>query len=239
MHRLDARIKFLLVVAFVILVAVTPSPGAVFLTSSAVLIFAGCLLAQIPIGYLLTRSAVVIPFSGLAALSYALGQPTGEVIWHFGPFGLTDYGVESAIILLIRAWIAVSVMILLVNTTPFDLLLKALRSLKIPTSLLLLLSFFYRYLYLLWDEAERLQRARNLRYFGGFWRRQISLLGYLVTSLFLRSYERAERVQQAMIARGWNGEVHLTHSQTMATADVFVLICGALLLLGLWLLRTL
>jgi cobalt/nickel transport system permease protein len=79
--------------------------------------------------------------------------------------------------------------------------------LKIPAIFVLLLSFLYRYLYLLWDEAEQMQRARNLRYFGGRWSRQVSLLGRLAAALFLRSYERAERVQKAMISRGWTGEV--------------------------------
>jgi cobalt/nickel transport system permease protein len=223
--------------AFVILIAVTPAPGRFFLIVAFTALLTVCLLARIPFVYLLTRSAVVIPFTGFAAFSYALSQPAGEIVWQFGPFNITDIGLARSGILLMRAWIAVSAMILLVNTTTFDHLLRALRSLKIPPLFLLLLSFFYRYLYLLWDEAERLQRARNLRYFGGFWKRQAALLGHLVTSLFLRSYERAERVQMAMTARGWGGNVHFTKSPVLTVVDAGVLVGGAILILGLWLIR--
>ena len=236
-HRLDGRTKFLLAVAFVILIAVTPAPGRIFLVVAFSVLLSVCFIARIPLVYLLTRSAVVIPFTGFAAFSYVLSQPAGEIIWQFGPFSITDIGLARAGILLVRAWLAVGAMILLVNTTPFDHLLRALRSLKIPPLFILLLSFFYRYLYLLWDEAERLQRARNLRYFGGFWKRQTALLGHLVTSLFLRSYERAERVHKAMIARSWNGDVYFARSPVLTTMNVSVLVGGGILVLGLWLIR--
>jgi len=62
-------------------------------------------------------------------------------------------------------------------------------------------------------------------------------LGHLVTSLFLRSYERAERVQMAMTARGWEGDIHFVRSPVLTVTDIGVLIGGAILILGLWLIR--
>lgn len=198
LHRLDARAKLILIIALIILVAQVRHPGIGFILALIGLIIWLCLIARIPLDYLLLRSAVVLPFSGLATLSTAFSYDGG--------FTITQAGLHRTAALLLRSWIAVCFMILLINTTPFDRLLKALRSLKVPGIFVLLLSFLYRYLYLLWDEVERMQRARNLRYFGGRFGKQIPLLGRLAAALFLRSYERAERVQKAMMARGWTGE---------------------------------
>jgi cobalt/nickel transport system ATP-binding protein len=198
LHRLDARLKVPLVLLLVTLVALVQHPSLVLVLTLIGLISALCLLARIHLDYLLLRSAVVLPFSGFAAISLAFT--------YGGEWGLTEPGLHRAAAMMLRSWIAVCFMILLINTTPFDQLLRALRSLKVPSIFVLLLSFLYRYLYLLWDEIERMQRARNVRYFGGRWSEQTALLGRLAAALFLRSYERAERVQKAMISRGWTGE---------------------------------
>jgi len=171
-----------------------------------------CLIsARIPVSYLLVRSIVVIPFAGFAALSYMLTRSGGTIYWQSGTFAVTSEGLISAGLLMLRSWLAVSCMIVLVNTTTFDLILKAFRTFRLPPVLIMLLSFFYRYLYLIWDESERMQRARNLRYFGGKLNRQYSMIGNLVSSLFIRTYERTERVQMTMLSRGWDGSAaHMT-----------------------------
>jgi cobalt/nickel transport system permease protein len=229
LHRLDARIKLLLVLGLVILVAQVHPPGVIFVLALISLIVLMGLVARIPMDYLMLRSAVVLPFSGAAAISLA---------FTFGDsLALTEPGLHRAAALLLRSWIAVCFMILLINTTPFDRLLHALRSLKVPGVFVLLLSFLYRYLYLLWDELERMQRARNLRYFGGRWRNQAGLLGMLAAALFLRSYERAERVQMAMISRGWTGELATSGTAGLRRKDIMVLVTGGLLIIALWIIR--
>ena len=74
----------------------------------------------------------------------------------------------------------------------------------------MLLSFMYRYIFILTDEVLRMKQARDSRSFGGKWRWQIKTVGNMVGTLFLRSYERGERVYAAMAARGFNG-----HSRTL------------------------
>jgi len=239
LHRLDARTKLPLFGGLVILISVVPAPGVYFFLTLVTLICLFCYTAKIPAGYLLMRSAIIIPFTGFAAVSYALTISYGDVLWQWGPFELTTGGIHKSVILLLRAWLAVSLMILLVNTTPFDRLLASLRSFRVPPLFVLLLSFFYRYLYLLWDEGERMQRARNLRYFGGRWTAQVPILGRMVSTLFLRSYQRAERVQMAMLSRGWDGEVRVVRSQPLRNRDKLVLLVGVLLILLLWTIRNL
>jgi len=237
LHRLDARPKLLLVVSLVILIAQVRTPGLIFLLTLTALIGLSCLTARLPLDYLLLRSAVVFPFSGFAAISLAFTIDGAHPLWRWGSLAITETGLHRAAALMLRSWMAVCFMILLINTTPFDRLLRALRSVKIPSVFILLLSFLYRYLYLLWDEAERMQRARNLRYFGGQWAKQISLLGSIAAALFLRSYERAERVQKAMISRGWTGEEIMMRTGALSRKDLAALVTGGLLIIGLWMIR--
>jgi len=237
LHQLKARTKLLPALATIILIAVVPQPGIVFVAILIGLIIGLCVAAGIPLDYLLLRSAVVLPFSLFAALSLAFNANFAGTVWQWGPLALTAQGLNRAAALLLRSWLAVSLMIILINTTPFDRILRALRLLRIPELFVLLLSFFYRYLYLLWDERERMQRARDLRYFGGRWKQQCALAGHLASALFLRSYERAERVQKAMLARGWDGKTNFTARDTLPMQDWLVLIGGAIFLTFLWLIR--
>ncbi len=236
LHRLDARPKLLIILALVVTVAATQRPGLLFILSMIFLIVALCLISRIPLDYLLLRSAVVLPFTGFIALSLLLTTAGPREFWQWGPFTLSEYSLHLASALLLRSWIAVSLVILLVNLCSFDRILSALRSFKVPAIFVLLLSFLYRYLYLLWDERERLQRARDLRYFGGRWQERTRLLGYLAAALFVRSYERAERVQKAMAARGWNGEVKFV-LPAWPNENTLVLAVGALVISLLWLIR--
>ncbi|MBU1882216.1 cobalt ECF transporter T component CbiQ, partial [bacterium] len=164
-HGLDARVKVLFSFAFIIFIASLRASGFEFYLACLTLIAVCLIAARIPTVYLLTRSIVVIPFAGFAAISYMLTRTGGTTYWHSGPFAITSEGLIDASHLLARSWLAVSCMIILVNTTPFDQILKAFRTFRLHSILIMLLSFFYRYLYLLWDESERMQRARNLRYF--------------------------------------------------------------------------
>jgi cobalt/nickel transport system permease protein len=234
---MDARPKLLLTLALIVLVSATPQPGFCFICALLVLVLLLCLVARIPLDYLLLRSAVIVPFTGFAALSLALTTPAQGSLWEWGRLSLSEPGLRRAAALLLRSWVAVSLMIILINTCPFDRLLRAMRSLGLPGLFVMLLSFLYRYLYLLWDEIERLQRARNVRYFGGRWRSQAALAGNLAATLFLRSYERAERVQKAMAARGWNGEVDTRAREPWRRRERAILAAGGAFLALLWLIR--
>ena len=98
--------------------------------------------------------------------------------------------------------------LVLVNVTPFRTLLVAMRRLGMPRVLVATLQFMYRYLFVLTDELDRMAQARRSRTFrrsGG--RLDWGLLTGLIGLLFLRAFERGERVHAAMLARGWDGTI--------------------------------
>jgi cobalt/nickel transport system permease protein len=106
--------------------------------------------------------------------------------------------------ILIKNGLALLAMLVLAGTTPFPTMLVALRRLGVPPLLVATLQFMDRYRHVLLDELDRMATARRARTFR---RRTLpwSLLGGLIGMLFLRTFERAERVHGAMLARGWSG----------------------------------
>ena len=226
-HRLDPRLKLLAVLAFVLVVTTTP-PG----TWSSFALFAALatgavLVAQVPLIEGLKHSAVALPFAGMVAISLPFTQ-AGEVVWSWQPFGftlsITDAGLVLFATVVIKAWLSVMVSGLLVATTPFPDLLRAMRALRVPAVLTATISFMYRYLFVLVDEAMRLQTARAARSVGAGrtirWRARV--LGGMIGSLFIRSYERSERIYAAMLSRGFAGEVRTLTRLTWQARDTWV-----------------
>jgi cobalt/nickel transport system permease protein len=156
-----------------------------------------------------------LPFV-LAALPLVFtraGEPLGTV--SVGPMTLTisGEGLEAFATIAFKSWVSVQAALLLSLTTPFHDLIDALRELRLSRILVAIISFLYRYLDVLAGEASRMNRARTSRSAvvpgrrGGSLAWRASVTGNLVGSLFLRSYERSERIYGAMQARGFDGEL--------------------------------
>ncbi|MBN1579653.1 MAG: cobalt ECF transporter T component CbiQ [Anaerolineae bacterium] len=245
-HRLDPRLKLLAVLAFVIMTISMPPYAWLSLASLAGLILIAGWASCIPLLGILKRSAVVLPFAGLVAISLPFTQ-TGQVVWSGHLWGwelaITAEGLSSFILLMIRAWLSVLSSGLMIATTPFSDLLDAMRALHVPDVLITIISFMYRYLFVLVDEAQRLQVARQARSVGTgqtvWWRAKV--LGGMIGSLFIRSYERSERIYNAMLSRGggiaFDSATRLVRQTRLGwqAADTWASLgwCTALLVIGL------
>ncbi len=232
-HRLDPRVKVVTAVLLILLFNLTPAGAWPAYVLSLSLVAALSLIAEISPWFVLRRSAIVLPFA-LAAVTLLFttpGQPLGQlplVGWTISRPGLTRF-----LTILLKSSLSVQVAIVLAVTTHFADLLWALGSLRVPKLLVAIVSFMYRYLFVLADEAFRMQRARQARSAapagesgaGGSlaWRAQVT--GWMVGQLFLRSYERSERVYQAMAARGYQGEIRRLSPPPLTGQD---LVLGAL-----------
>jgi cobalt/nickel transport system permease protein len=164
----------------------------------------------------LARGAwVALPFA-LIALPLLFTRP-GEPIWTvtLGPLTLTitEEGLRDVLTIVAKSWLSVQVALLLAFTTPFPDLIDALRALRLPRVMVSIISFMYRYLAVLTDEAGRMNRAKAARSAivggrgGGSLRWRAGVTGSMVGALFLRSYERSERIYAAMLARGFQGQL--------------------------------
>jgi cobalt/nickel transport system permease protein len=236
-HQLDPRVKVLVALLFIISTALLPDGAWLAYMLSWILVIVAGLTAHIQPRFLVKRSLLVLPFL-LAAVTIIFTLP-GTVLWA-GPFGLTitDAGLERFFSILFRSWTSVQMAVLLTATTRFPDVLHALRHLKVPAILVSILAFMYRYLFVLADEVSRLLRARAARsarlptQHGGksvWWRAKIA--GNMVGQLLVRSLARSDRVYQAMLARGYRGELLTMNPHVMASLDWLVLWAALLLLL--------
>jgi cobalt/nickel transport system permease protein len=241
-HRLDPRVKVIAALAF-ILSNLLLRDGAWFAFAAALLTaISASLLAGLGAGYALKRSIIAIPFA-LAAFTTLFALP-GRPLWSgvFGPWELvvTDAGLLRFLSILVRSWLSVQMAILLVATTSFPDLLHALRHLRVPEVLVSIISFMYRYLFVLADEALRLLRAREARSArspntpgGGSIRWRAQTAGNMAGQLFLRSYDRSDRIFNAMMARGYTGQPLTLNPHKMKLPDWVALALAALVLLAL------
>jgi cobalt/nickel transport system permease protein len=128
--------------------------------------------------------------------------------------------------ILVRSWLSVQMAILLVGTTRFPDIVHALEHLRVPSILTTIIAFLYRYLFVLVDEVFRLLRAREARSAavagvraGGSVAWRAGVAGNMAGQLFLRSYERSDRVYNAMLARGYTGHLNTMNPHELQRVD--------------------
>lgn len=235
-HRADARLKIVVIFAAVLGIALLPVGAfAAYLVAWLALTAASIAAGLGPLR-LVRGSWVVLPFA-LVALPLLFTRE-GETVFAFslGPIDLsiTDTGIRDVLSIVLKSWLSVQAALLLTYTTPFSSIVDALRALRLPGIIVNIISFMYRYLAVLMDEAGRMSRGRQARSAaapkgrsGGSIRWRARVTGSMVGSLFIRSYERSERIYAAMLARGFDGTFR-TAAMAQPT-DRELLIFGAVL----------
>jgi cobalt/nickel transport system permease protein len=239
-HRLDPRIKVVATVTFILSNALLPDGSWLAFAVSWLLILLANDLSGLGLGFSLKRSFIVLPFVlvAITAIFSPLGEPLAE--WNLGFMTLipTSFGVRRFFSILIRSWLSVQMAIMLVSTTQFPDLIHAFEHLRLPRVLTTIIAFLYRYLFVLTDEAMRLLRARQARSaglpdrkYGGklIWRARVT--GSMAGQLFLRSYERSDRIYNAMLARGYSGHLRTLNPHSLTPGDWLTLILVMVLLL--------
>jgi cobalt/nickel transport system permease protein len=242
-HRLDPRVKVVVTVLFILSSVLLPDGAWLAFLLAWGLVLLVSALARLGLGYAFKRSFVALPFA-LAAVTAIFTLPGRPLFaWDLGPWHMmaTDAGLVRFATIVVRSWLSIQMAILLTATTQFPDLMHALHHLHVPRLLIAIISFMYRYLFVLTDEAMRLMRARearSARLKGGgggssiAWRAQVA--GNMAGQLFLRSYERSDRVYNAMLARGYDGQLLTINPHTMHLRDWMV---GALVIIILLLLQ--
>jgi cobalt/nickel transport system permease protein len=221
-----------LVVSLAMIVAITALPPGAwisYLLCLTSIVFIVGLSSVRPV-LIIKRSLVAIPFALVAfTLIFTIeGTPLTSVRLGNWSATATREGAIAFVSILIKAWLSVLVATLLVTTTKFPGVVAAMRSLRVPKVIVSVVSFMYRYIFVIADEALRLHRAREARSanprgesVGSIgWRAKV--LGGMIGSLFLRSYERSERIYSAMLSRGFDGELRTLRERKLSARDVLI-----------------
>ena len=232
-HHLDPRIKVVITIAFIISNALLPDGAWIAFALAWLFILIANAFSQLGVSFTFRRSFIALPFA-LAAITVLFsipGRPVASFHFLMWNFTVTDAGLLRFVSIVIRSWLSMQMAILLVAVTEFPKIIHALTHLRVPAIITTIISFLYRYLFVLTDEVLRLLRARQARSAasagqrsGGSmgWRARIA--GHMAGQLFLRSYERSDRIYNAMLARGYKGELMTIHPHHFQVRDW--LICG-------------
>lgn len=203
LHALDPRLKLLVYLPFVFLTALTDERGV-----AAAMLLTGLLLAgmgRLYGGKLLERLAVVNVFMALLWLTLPFSVE-GETIWRASVLRITREGVLLSLLITVKTNAIALFTIALPGTSTIIALTHAMLHLGMPEKPVTLFYFFYRYIGVVNEESEKMSRMLRVR---GF-RTQtgihtIRVSAYFIGMLFIRSYERSERVYNALVMRGFTG----------------------------------
>ncbi len=190
-HNLPSGAK-LLFTLFIILILTSLSGD--YLSYAALpitlILFFILIVSRVPVTYVLKKTLIILPLVLPVILLNSI---------------FMEFGLNRSMILSVRSFLSIFSIILLISVTQFTDIIKTLSSWHFPRVVLMILSFMYRYFFLLTGEMEKMVRAVKLRSGKGGGVRNIRIYSQILAVLFIKSYERAERVYQAMLMRGYDG----------------------------------
>ncbi len=234
-HRWDARPKLATLAVLLFVTVFLPSYGSALIALAVALGLV--LLSRIPLSFVFIHARWVVVFCPFLTLVMALtggGEPAARV----GPLTVSGVGLRRAGLISVRALAAVLLIYPMFGTARFHVSMRALQRLGAPRVAVQIMSFSYRYVFVLFEELRRMltaARARGLRRATGI--RSLRNFGSMVGMLFVRSFDRTERVYHAMLARGYAGRAVALDDFSLCSVDLLKMagvltLAAALLLLG-------
>lgn len=204
LHAFDARAKMFGLLTYLIAVAVSPVSLSGATLGFAALMVLAMAVSGLPAASVLKRAGWVLPFAGFGAvITWWTGDPAG------------------AIAILVRSYLSGLAVVFFMATTPFPAWMSALSAWRLPRLLIQVIQFLYRYLFVIPDQAHRMQNAAACRSAG------ISRVALVrkaaagsVGVLFARSWQHADAIYGAMLSRGYRGRFPIRGSGDLSTSDI-------------------
>ncbi|MGH8891852.1 MAG: cobalt ECF transporter T component CbiQ [Actinomycetes bacterium] len=237
-HRLPPHCKLAAVIAFVLVVVATPREAFWAFGVYAGLLVAVAVTARIPPGTVARRMVVELPFVLFAVLlPFVSRGPQVEVLG----VGLSESGLLGAWNILAKGTLGVVASILLAATTQPRALLLGVERLHLPPLMVQIMTFMLRYVDVVGGELARMKVARESRAFQGRDLRHLKVVAQSAGALFIRSYERGERVHLAMLSRGYTGTMPDVHDiradRSQWTAASALPVLAAMVAVAAWTVR--
>lgn len=201
-HRAPAHLKIASLLGFMLLVVATPREWFPVFAVYLAVVVAVIAVSRVPFGYIAKRMVVEVPFVVFALLMPFIA--TGPRVDVLG-LSLSEAGLLGAWGLLAKGTLGVMASLTLAATTEPRDLLVGLERLRVPSQLVQIVGFMVRYLDVVSEEMRRMRVARESRGFTGRGVRSWPVVARSAGALFIRSYERGERVHLAMLSRGYQG----------------------------------
>ena len=215
-HDLPAQTKIVALVLFILIVVATPREEFWAFGVYAVLLVVVAARAKLSWRIVLPRMVVELPFVFFAVLMPFFGPaPTVQVLG----LSLSTAGLLAAWGILVKGTLGVFASVLLASSTPAREILLGLERMHVPRALVQIAAFMLRYSQVVTDEMHRMKVARESRGFEATGMRSWPTISRSAGALFIRSYERGERVHLAMLSRGFTGTMPVLHANTATKFD--------------------
>jgi len=233
-HKFDPRAKILTFSSLIFLFVFVDD--ILLATINLIFAFTLLLISRLPLGFVFDRMKPVFLFVLPILVIMSLTVEGSELVRICG-VAVSYEGVRYGTLITARAIAAVTLALTMLGTMRFDTTIKALYMLKVPGTLVQMMMFTYRYIFVLLYEFSRMRRAMSCK---GFVlkanRYALSMLGNLLGMLIVKSYERALRVHKSMISKGYTGSPGTITQFNMAVKDyvLVVSIIGTAILLRMY-----
>jgi len=223
LQSLDPRVRLVGLFALVLAVALTQR-----LLVVAALFAAAVLIAILSRVSILTLAArvwlIVLGFTGVIAIP-ALFVTPGRPIAALGALAITEQGLRSAVLLIVRVETAVTFTTLLILSTPWPHVLKALRALRLPREAIAMLAMTYRYIFLLVETAGQMFESRRSRTVGVLPPQEQRRIAARTAGVLLsKSVALGNEVYSAMQSRGFRGDVQVLSDFRLTMWDILGLV---------------
>jgi cobalt/nickel transport system permease protein len=229
-HELAPHTRVLCAVGMVFAIALTPNGRWWTWGIYGVAVLSLILASRVTLPVLLHRVAVEFVFIGVVILG-TLFRDGGEVYWSWGIFRVTSEGLAALGSVALKALLSLLTVNVLVLTTSIADLLRAFVTLKMPPLLVAIIASMVRYIALLVDEFTSMRRAALSRNLMGSPNWQRLVVGNMIGALFIRTFDRGERIYQAMLSRGYTGLLPAIDTPKTRSIDVIFVISVVLLIL--------
>ena len=234
MQALDPRVRLVGVLALVLAVVVSRRVEVVGALFGFAIVLA--LLSHVSLWTLATRVwLIVFGFTGVIAIP-ALFTTPGPALLASGDLSITEPGLRTAMLLVLRVETAVTLTTVLILCTPWNHVLKALRALRVPKEVIAMLAMTYRYVFLLVDTAAQMVESRRSRTVGVLKRAEQRQIAARTAGVLLsKSMALSNEVYLSMQSRGFRGDVQLLSEFRMTAWDYLgLLVLLSTAVLAVW-----
>lgn len=230
-HQADPRLKLIILITYILSVVAVPEKYLRSYLVLAVIPLILSLLSGVSLWHYFQKLSKLYPM--IFFITFILPFiPYGRTpVISLGWIHLYQTGVDNFLLINIKSILIIFMSIVLTTTTDFNLLLKALEKLRIPGVVIIVLAFMYRYIFLLIDEAERNFFAYQSRHIKLSFGKKLKSLTKQIAVIFLRTFERGERVYLAMEARAFTGKIFTMGQLHWEVRDTIILIAYSVFLI--------
>jgi cobalt/nickel transport system permease protein len=229
-HLADPRLKIIMMVFYIMVVVAIPSNAHKYYIHLLLIGILIALISGVPLLHYFTKLIKIYSMVLLVFIFIPFFPSGPENYYLLGKLKIYPSGLNKFIQINIKTILIIFISIILTTTTDFMRLLKGLEKLKVPQVTLTILSFMYRFIFLIIDEIERMMMAFRSRYIKLSYLNKIRIFTKQIGVLFLRTYQRGERIYQAMESRGFYGKIYIMDDLFWQKKDNYLLIVFILLL---------